>query len=151
MKRLMLAAAVLTAVLIIPVAVAGNGPANKATGDIWFMNTGYPTPVLAHWVFDAHEGTTAKGSVFYEDVYGSYTADVIKMQVLNSHQDATFTAVVTSSTYPYAVVGDTFTWTVHDVDEPGVGSDFFTYLPEGGVPFDLPPITAGNIQVHYCG
>jgi hypothetical protein len=48
----------------------------------------------------------------------------------------------------YAMVGDTFSWTVHDVAEPGVGKDYFTYLPVGGGSVDLPVITAGNIQVN---
>jgi hypothetical protein len=66
---------------------------------------------------------------------------------VDSAEDATFTAKVTSSTYLYASVGDTFTWTVHDRGEPGT-SDNFTYSPEGGTSYDLPAITAGNIQVH---
>ena len=39
----------------------------------------------------------------------------------------------------------TFSWTVHDVAEPGVGKDYFTYLPVGGGSVDLPVITAGNM------
>ena len=97
------------------------------------MNYGGTLP--AHWVFNAHEGTPAKGTVFYEDVYGSYTADVVSVNVANS-QDATFSATVTSSTYLYAAVGDTFMWTVHDLGEPGT-SDYFTYLYSGGS-IDLP-------------
>jgi hypothetical protein len=66
---------------------------------------------------------------------------------VDSAQDITFTAKVTSSTYLYASVGTDFTWTVHDRGEPGT-SDYFTYLPSGGEPIPLPTITAGNIQVH---
>ena len=44
-------------------------------------------------------------------------------------------------------LGDVFTWTVHDVAEPGVGKDCFTYVYSGGS-IDLPVITAGNIQVN---
>jgi hypothetical protein len=81
----------------------------------------------------------------YEDPNGSYTAKVTSVHV--DGQDADITAEVTSSTYLYAHVGDTFSWTVHDRGEPGVGHDYFTYHWSGGN-LDLPPITAGNLQVH---
>jgi hypothetical protein len=121
---------------------------SSATGDVTFINSGYPAelgPVSAHWVFAAHEGTTAKGTTIYTDQFGSYTADVIEAKQ-DSATDFTFTAKVTSSSYLYANVGDTFKWTVHDLGEPGT-SDYFTYLPVGGGSIDLPAITSGNIQV----
>jgi hypothetical protein len=62
-------------------------------------------------------------------------------------QDADISAEVTSSTYPYATVGQTFSWTVYDLGKPGVGQDYFTWHGPGG-DLQLPPITAGNIQVH---
>jgi hypothetical protein len=140
-KVLLLSLAVLAAALVIPTAFAGNGhgPANKATADLWFNNGG----LSAHWVFDAHDlGTTGdKGSVFYQDANGSYTAKVVNVDVQNA-TTAEFSATVTSSTYPGISVGDTFTWTVYDNGEPGT-NDYFTYA---GTPY---PITAGNIQVHY--
>jgi hypothetical protein len=153
-KALLLALAVLAAALVIPTAFAGNGPANMATGDLWFNNNVGP----AHWVFDAHDlGQTGdKGSVFYQDANGSYTATVTNAVVGNA-TSATFTAMVTSSTYLYAHVGDTFTWTVYDNGEGSSGTgDYFTYdgAVLGGVTYPGTdglhyPITAGNIQVHF--
>jgi hypothetical protein len=131
-------------------AANGNGPAPKATGDIWFMNTGYPTPLPAHWVFNAQEGSPAKGNMTYEDPNGSYTAKVTDVHVHGQYAD--ITAEVTSSTYPFATVGQSFSWTVYDGAEPGVGADSFTYWftagQYSGNHLDLPPITAGNLQVH---
>jgi hypothetical protein len=143
----LLAAFAVLAVIVAGSALAGGGAAPKATGDIWFQNTGYGpgTDVAAHWVFNAQEGSPAKGNMSYTDQYGSYTANVTGVSVHG--QDADITAQVTSSTYPYAQVGDTFSWTVHDRGEPGVGHDYFTYHWSGGN-LDLPTITAGNLQVH---
>ena len=158
MKRLFVLLAALTALAAIVAgsAVAGGGPAPKATGDIWFVNTGYPAewgPVAAHWVFNAQEGSQnspTKGTMTYEDKFGSYTANVTDVHVHGTNAD--ITAVVTSSTYPYGEVGTTFSWTVHDNGEPGVGFDNFTYWFTGGQysggHLDLPAITAGNLQVH---
>jgi hypothetical protein len=142
-KVLLLALAVLAAALVIPAAFAGNGPANKATADLWFNNGG----LSAHWVFDAHDlgATGDKGSVFYQDANGSYTANVVNADV-QSATTATFSATVTSSTYPGISVGNTFTWTVYDNGEPGIGVDYFTFAGTGDLQY---PITAGNIQVHY--
>jgi hypothetical protein len=153
MKRLFVLLAALTALaaMVAGSAVAGGSAAPKATGDIWFVNSGYGpgTHVVAHWVFNAQEATQnspVKGNMTYEDENGSYTAKVTAVHVDGPNAD--ITAEVTSSTYPYAQPGTTFSWTVHDVAEPGVGQDYFTYLPSGGAPMDLPAITAGNIQVH---
>jgi len=151
MKRLIMLALVslsVVAVAAAPSLAASSAKAPKATGDIQFINTGYPAsfgPVSAHWVFNALGGPDVKGNVLYEDQFGSYTGKVTAVSVNGQH--ATFTAEVTSSAYLYANVGDTFTWTVHDLGEPGVGSDYFTYQFAGGS-LDLPAITAGNIQVH---
>ena len=155
-KFLLLALPVLAAIVVIPAAFAGNGPANKATADLSFNNGG----LNAHWVFDAHDlGTTGdKGSVFYQDANGIYSGDVIDATV--SSTSATFTARVTSSTSPGISAGDTLIWTVYDKGEgsnaPGI--DYFTW--QGGVlggnnnpgPFPTEyPITAGNIQIHFNG
>ncbi len=129
-----------------------NASAPKATGDITFMNTAYPLygipATQGHWVFTAQQqpGSPAKGNMTYTDGYGSYTADVTGLTV--SGQDATLTAKFTSSTTPYATVGQSSTWILHDVNEPGVGHDNFSVpgTPQGT--FDEPTITAGNIQVH---
>jgi hypothetical protein len=146
MKKLIITALVCLSVVGVAtgssLAANGNGPAPKATGDLWFTNG---TLGPAHWVFNAIGGTTAKGHVFYEDQTGYYTGDVTSVSV--NGQDATFSAVVTFSTNPNVAEGATETWTVHDVAEPGVGNDYFTYLYSGGS-IDLPAITAGNIQVH---
>ena len=155
MKRFITTALVCLSVVAVaaaPCLAANNsGPAKKTTGDITFINTGYPADfgqVSARWVFNAIEASAnspVKGSAFYEDKFGSYTATVTSVSV--NGQDATFSARVTVDNYDYASVGDVFTWTVHDRAEPGVGNDYFTYLYSGGS-IDLPVITAGNIQVH---
>ena len=74
-KVLLLALPVLAAALLIPTAFAGSDPANKATADLMFTNSSGP----AHWVFNAQDlGQTGdKGSVFYQDADGIYTANVI--------------------------------------------------------------------------
>lgn len=151
-KILLLALAALTAALVIPTAFAGNGPANKATGDIWFNNNVGP----AHWVFDAQDLglKAAKGSVFYQDANGSYTGKVVFAQAIDPTHFQ-FSAMLTSSTYLYAQAGDKFTWTVVDNGEPGT-SDYFTYdgaelsgVQYPGTGIQTYPVTAGNIQVHY--
>jgi hypothetical protein len=156
MKKVLLLAAmsVLAAALLIPTAFAGNASANKVNGDLWFTNASGP----AHWVFNAQDLTTGdKGSVFYQDVDGVYTGDVIDADV--KAKSTTFTAKVTSSTIYYAHANDTFTWTVYDGGEGSNGTgDNFTfnsavlggveYHPSSTTPY---PITAGNIQVHFNG
>jgi hypothetical protein len=148
MKRLfVLIAAVAAIAAIVAGSALAGGAAPSATGDIWFQNTGYGpgTNVAAHWVFNAHEGSPAKGNMTYTDQYGSYTANVTSVSVNGNSAD--ISAQVTSSTYPYASVGQTFSWTVYDRGEPGVGHDYFVYHGAGG-DLQLPPITAGNLQVH---
>ena len=153
-KVLFMALSVLAAALVVPTAFAGNGPANKATADLMFTNASGP----AHWVFNAQDlGTTGdKGSVFYQDADGFYTANVIDAQA--SATSATFTAKVTSSTISYAHADDTFTWMIYDNGEgtaTGTG-DYFTFnsamlsgQPHPGTNPMTYPITAGNIQVHF--
>ena len=143
------------AVAAAPSLAAGSAPAKKTTGDLWFTNDygpDYGGKVSAHWVFNAIEGTPAKGSVYYEDsLHGSYTAKVTSVTVDSANHDATFTAEVTVDNYDYAELGTTFKWTVHDRagvnGEQGVGNDYFTYWALGTTPIDLPAITTGNLQV----
>ena len=154
MKRFIITALACMSVVAVAAApsLAGNGPAKKVNGDIWFQNTSYeqygiPNPEgLAHWVFNGQEGSPAKGSMTYTDGYGSYTAKVIDVKVLNA-EDAEMTVQITSATTPYAQVGVEVTFTLHDMGEPGVGFDYFT-APGLDGDVDLPTITAGNIQVH---
>ena len=95
-----------------------------------FTNSSGP----AHWVFTAQDVAPAgqtgdKGSVFYQDADGFYTANVIDATVDAATKSATFTAKVTSSTISYANMNDTFTWTVYDKGEgtaTGTG-DYFTF------------------------
>lgn len=156
-KVLMLALlSVLAAALLIPTAFAGNGSANKATGDFWYGNL---SDAPAHFVFNAHDlGPTGdKGSVVFDDpIWGSFTANVIDAKV--NATSATFTAKLTSSTYRWAQPGDTYTWTVFDNGEGGTATDAdsFTYdsATIGGVFYPGTgdhqyPATAGNIQVNY--
>lgn len=147
MKRLFVLLAALTALTAVLAgsALASGNAAPKATGDITFLNTAYEQYGIAatqgHWVFTAQQGSPAKGNMTYTDGYGSYTANVTDLHV-NGH-DATLTAKVTSSTTPYAWVGLTSTYVLHDMGEPGVGHDYFSVGS-----YDEPTITAGNIQVH---
>jgi hypothetical protein len=151
-KVLLMALPVLAAAaLVIPTAFAGNGPANKATGDISYANpwTGVPT----HITFVAQDlgGGSAKGSMSYEDSTGSYQARVIEAHVADN-QHASFTALVTSSAGAYAgmPVGTRVPMVVEDNGEPGV-HDNATWLDptDNNHPYTLGPLTAGNIQVHY--
>ena len=149
-KVLLLALAVLAAALVIPTAFAGNGSANKATGDIWYANpwTGVPT----HIAFVAQDlGSSAKGSMSYEDSTGSHQARVIAAHV-DSDVHASFTAQVTSSAGAYAgmPVGTLVPMVVDDNGEPGV-NDNATWLDptDSYHAYPLGPVTAGNIQVHY--
>jgi hypothetical protein len=154
-KVLLLALAVLAAALVIPTAFAGNGPANKATGDFWYGNL---SDAPAHFVFNAHDygNTGDKGSVTFTDqVWGGFTADVIDAK-LNADQSFTFTAKLTSSTYRWANTGDTYTWTVYDNGEGvnATGPDAFTYdhaviggVDDPGTGATQYPATAGNIQI----
>jgi hypothetical protein len=155
-KVLLLALPVLAAALFIPAAFAGNGPANKATGDFWYGNL---SDAPAHFVFNAQDfgATGDKGSVSFDDpIWGSFTANVIDAVVRDGN--ATFTAKLTSSTYRWAQVGDTYTWTVYDNGEGATApiSDSFTYdsamisgVRDPGTGRTQYPATAGNIQVHY--
>jgi hypothetical protein len=151
-KKIFLAALPVLAVaaLAIPAAFAGNGPANKATGDIWYANpwTGVPT----HVTFVAQDlGSSAKGNMSYEDSTGSYQARVIQAHVDNNVH-ASFTAQVTSSSGAYAdmPVGTLVPMLVDDNGESGV-KDNATWLNpnDSNHAYPLGPLTAGNIQVHY--
>jgi hypothetical protein len=150
-----MALSVLGAALAIPTAFAGNGPANKTTGDFWYDNL---SGGAAHFVFNAQDlgATGDKGSVTFEDpIWGSFTANVVDAVVRNGN--ATFTAKLTSSTYRWAQTGDTYTWTVYDKGEGQSGTgDSFTYdsatiggVVDPGTGATQYPATAGNIQVHY--
>jgi hypothetical protein len=155
-KVLLLALSVLAAALVIPTAFAGNGPANKATGDFWYGNL---SDAPAHFVFNARDlgATGDKGNVSFDDpIWGSFTANVIDAQV--NPTSATFTAKLTSSTYRWAHTGDTYTWTVYDNGEGAnaTSRDSFTYdsatiggVGDPGTGTTQYPATAGNIQVHY--
>jgi hypothetical protein len=151
-----MALSVLSAALVIPAAFAGNASVPKATGDFWYGNL---SEAPAHFVFNAHDlgATGDKGSVSFDDpVWGSFTANVTDAVVQDGN--ATFTAKLTSSTYVWANVGDTYTWTVYDNGE-GVSAttpDSFTYdsatiggVVDPGTGDTQYPATAGNIQVHY--
>jgi hypothetical protein len=154
MKRLfvLLAALAALAAIVAGSALAGGGPAPKATGDFWYANpwTGVPT----HITFVAQDlGGSAKGSMSYEDSRGSYQARVIEAHV-GTTGEATFTAEITSSTGAYAVgaseprpAGTLVPMKVVDKGEPGV-NDQAIYLPGDGHEYPLGPLTAGNIQVH---
>jgi len=137
------AALAVVAAIVAGGALAAGNAAPKATGDIWFVNP-YSGNAPAHFVFNALGGSTAKGNVSYDDPSGSYTGKVTSVTVAGNQ--ATFTAQVTSSTLPGVSVGSSYTWTVTDVSEPGVGNDYFVGVGNG---FTTPPltVTAGNIQV----
>lgn len=153
-KILLLALPVLVAAVAIPAAFAGTGPAPKATGDIWYTNqwTGEPT----HVTFVAQDlgNNNAKGNLSYQDLRGSYQATITEAHVNGS--TATFNATITSSTGAYAPgaseprpAGTVVPLVVTDNGESGV-SDSITWLnPDDNMhPYDLGPLTAGNIQVH---
>jgi hypothetical protein len=153
---LLLTLAVLVAAVAIPAAFAGNSPANKVNGDMWYDNSGHP----AHWVFNAQDlGTAgAKGNVVFEDAtWGSFTANVVAYTQVTAKK-VTFSASVTSSTYgaqfgtPWVQPGDVLTWTVYDGGEGASGTgDYFNWLGvngTGGTGEAQYPATSGNIQVH---
>lgn len=124
--------------------LAAGAPAPKATGDITFLNDAYVPLGLdatqAHWVFTAQAGSPAKGNMTYTDGYGSYTANVTGLTV--SGHVATLSFTITSTTTPYAFVGETATFDLHDGGEPGVGNDYISNSS-----WTSPTITAGNLQV----
>jgi hypothetical protein len=151
-KVLLLALTALAAALLIPTAFAGSAPAPKVTGDVTFVNAGY----TQHWVFSAQDLGTAgvKGNVLDEWNGGTTISKIVSVHVVNA-QTAQFTTEVTSSVNnPYALVGDQFHYTVHDMGEgANAQPDWFTY---DGVMRDgtfypassLFTITSGNIQIH---
>jgi hypothetical protein len=54
--------------------------------------------VPAHWVFNAIEGSPAKGTVSYSDTYGgSYSGVVTSVTVDPNGKDATFTASLSTA------------------------------------------------------
>ena len=71
----------------------------------------------------------------------SYTANVTGLTVRGP--DATLSFVITSTTTPYAFVGETAAFVLHDGGEPGVGHDYISNSS-----WTSPTITAGNLQVH---
>ncbi len=73
---LLLALSVLAAALVIPAALAGNGPAPKTTGDISYANPW--TQDATHITFVAQDlgNNTAKGSMTYSDSTGRSYEDV---------------------------------------------------------------------------
>jgi hypothetical protein len=97
----------------------------------------------------------ARGSVTFTDaVWGGFTANVIAAK-LNPDKSFTFTAQLTSSTYRWANMGDTYTWTVYDNGNGLSGTpDSFTYdhaviggVDDYGTGATQYPATAGNISV----
>ena len=110
----------LAAALVIPSALAGNGPANKATGDISYANpwTGDAT----HITFVAQDlgNNAAKGNMSYSDSTGcSYGGTVIAAKVTDG-KHASFTVKVTSSTFDNTPVGTEVPLVVIDNGEPGI-------------------------------
>ena len=98
---------------------------NKVNADLMFTNTLRPRALGVQR--PGPRATGDKGSVFYQDADGFYTANVIDAVVEDGK--ATFTAMVTSSTISYAAQGDTFTWTVYDNGEGSnaAEADYFTF------------------------
>ena len=152
MKKLIMTALVCLSVIGIAGVAAGSslaagGPAPKVTGDITFLNDAYEAigydATQAHWVFTAQQasGSAAKGNMTYTDGYGSYTANVTGLTV--NGPDATLSFTITSTTTPFAFVGETATFVLHDRGEPGVGHDYVSNSS-----WTSPSITAGNLQVH---
>jgi hypothetical protein len=152
---LMTALAVLVAAVAIPTAFAGNAPLHKATGDMWYDNSGHP----AHWAFNALDFGTAgvKGNVVFDDpTWGSFTANVVTYEQVNL-TTATFSAKVITSTYgaqfgaPWVLPGDVLKWTLHDGGEGASGTgDYYNWLGvngAGGTGTDQYPATSGNIQI----
>jgi len=149
---LLLSLSVLGAALVIPAAFAGSGPANKVNGDVTFTNMG----LTQHWVFNAQElaNGQVKGTVLDEYNGGTTTSKIIKATILDAHT-AEFTTEVTSSTNnPWAIVGDQFTYRVHDDGEGSNGTgDWMEYLGVKRAGVEHPAssrydITSGNIQIH---
>ena len=142
-KRFTLVLGLCALALAIPLsAVAGNGPNNKLTGNIWYTNGTYG---WASFTFSGHDvGAPAldKGTAHYSDNLGSYDARATNVDV--GPTSATMSLRVTSSSHPDVPVGFTFTVTLYDKGEPGTG-DYFVYA---GVP-DHFVADAGNIQLHY--
>ena len=142
MKRVTLVLALCALALAIPLsAVAGNGPNNKVTGDMWFTNPGFG---LAHFTFSGHDVPAPgvdKGTASYSDIDGSWTGTTTNVTV--NQTSGTMVVTVTSSTHPSVPVGSQHTFTFVDGGEPGT-SDYFTYNFGGHYAAE-----AGNIQVHY--
>ena len=142
-KRVTLVLALCALALAIPLsAVAGNGPSNKVTGDMWYTNGSYG---WANFTFSGHDvGASAddKGTAYYADGSGSYHAKATNVEV--DAESAKMSVRVTSSTHPDVPVGFQFTVTLYDKGEPGT-SDYFTFE---GVDTHF-VAEAGNIQLHY--
>lgn len=160
-KWAILAAGAVLLMVTIPVFAAKPvdkpvGPAEKATGDVWF-STPWGTVNLT---FNAHETDPAKGQVHWSRTAPSanwWYGPVIETNVLNEEL-AYFTVRVEDGT-PAAVVGCDITFSVYDGGEPGIGMDEVeitavvdqptgdTCGADGQVQGPW-TINAGNLQVH---
>jgi hypothetical protein len=133
----------------------GNGPAPKATGDFWYANPWTDVPTHITFVAQDLGGGSAKGSMSYQDERGSYQARVIAAQVGDTPGLFLFTAEITSSTGAYAVgaseprpAGTQVPLEVIDGGQSGVNDQAIYLNPGDHLPYQLGPLTAGNIQVH---
>ena len=106
--------------------------------------------VPAHWVFNAIEGlgSPAKGNVFYKDHVRLLHREGHPIVTVDRSERHVHCRGHALAAHLYAEVGHTFTWTVRDIAEQGVGNDYFTYHQHRRGRRDLPAITAGNVQVH---
>ena len=145
-KRVTLVLALCALALTIPLsAIAGNGPGNKVTGDMWFTNSGMIG--MGHFTFSGHDLGTAgldKGTASYTDNDGSWSGKTTDVTVNSGI--ATMTVVVTSTTHPAVLPGSTHKYTFVDNGEGAnaTGADYFLY---GSDPTQF-TAQAGNIQVH---
>ena len=136
--------------------VGGVGSAQKATGEVWFENSG----LMAYADFNAHEAymdRPAKGEFYYEDDDGEGTVRYYLMMVdcvEVEGEDATFSGEIVDTNVDDWMGQGVQIW-VTDGGTPGWNGDlitgqFFEY-PDC-LPYDESPmmieIDEGNLKVH---
>ena len=118
-----------------------TGPAGEVAGTMLFNNDSFG---LANFTFAGQDGgmSADKGTAFYADKAGHYTATATDVEIVNS-TTATMSLKVTHSTHKAVPVATEFTVTLYDA--PGA-RDYFMIHNQPGKQFEA---KLGNINVNY--
>jgi hypothetical protein len=149
MKKIRLITILILATIITPTLALAKGPANKATGEVWYTDHNDRT---VHVWFVAFETEPAKGEVHFRNYNQDGTlfaefhckvTEIINIDEFSAH----FKGEFTYHNLRPEDVGTEAQFYVEDNGEPNAGNDVFTW---GRASLrEAETLWAGNIQLHY--